>query len=76
MCASERPRVALAKTAKTNALHSIATVSPSLGTIRLGLTKTFAQLLAIKNAALKMRCVLTIAAMNSVSALKFSDLIR
>ena len=75
-CVSERPKIALTKPVKLNASHSMGIVSPTSVTIRLGLTGTFAQLLAIRNAPLKIQCVLTIAVMSTMCASKFLELVK
>ncbi len=74
--ASEKPKIASAKLAKTNAPNSIAIVSLTSDMIRHGLQEIFAQLLAIKSAALKTQCVSTIAAMSSMYASKFLEVMR
>ena len=75
-CVSERPKIALTKSVKINASHSMAIVSPTSVTIRHGLPGTFAQLLAIRNASLKMQCVLIIAAMSTMCASKYLEVIK
>ncbi len=75
-CASERRKIALTKPAKINASHSMAIVSPTSVQIRHGLLGTFAQQLAIRNASQKVKFVLTIAAMRTMSASKYLELMK
>jgi hypothetical protein len=75
-CVSERPKIVLTKSVKINASHSMAIVSLTSVTIRHGLLGTSAQLLAIRNVLLKMQCVLTIAAMRTMCASKYLELMK